>query len=54
MTRYKNPVMKQLADQQVRYAPQPVRLEQIQRAEELIGELSPRAERIGTKTSARS
>ncbi|MBC7815789.1 MAG: sigma-70 family RNA polymerase sigma factor [Planctomycetaceae bacterium] len=42
MTRYKNPVMKQLADQQVRYAPQPVRLEQMQRAEELIGELSPR------------
>lgn len=41
MTRYKNPVMKQLADQQVRYAPQPIRLEQIQRAEELIGELNP-------------
>ncbi|MFM9964165.1 MAG: sigma-70 family RNA polymerase sigma factor [Planctomycetaceae bacterium] len=41
MTRYKNPAMKQLADQQVRFAPQPIRLEQIQRAEELIGELSP-------------
>jgi len=41
MTRYKNPAMKQLADQQVRYAPQPVRLEQIQRAEELIDVLQP-------------
>lgn len=41
MTRYKNPAMKQLADQQVRYAPQPVRLEQMQRAEELIDELKP-------------
>lgn len=41
MTRYKNPAMKQLADQQVRYAPQPVRLEQMQRAEELIDELQP-------------
>ena len=41
MTRYKNPAMKQLADQQVRYAPHPVRLEQMQRAEELIGELQP-------------
>ena len=39
MTRYKNPAMKQLADQQVRYAPQAVRLEQIQRAEQLIDEL---------------
>jgi RNA polymerase sigma factor (sigma-70 family) len=42
MTRYKNPAMKQLADQQVRYAPQPVRLEQMQRAEELIEVLNPR------------
>lgn len=42
MTRYKNPAMKQLADQQVRYAPQPVRLEQMQRAEVLIDELNPR------------
>ena len=41
MAGYKNPAMKQLADQQVRYAPQPVRLEQMQRAEELIDELQP-------------
>ena len=41
MTRYKNPAMKQLADQQVRYAPQTIRLEQMQRAEELIEELQP-------------
>ncbi len=44
MTRYNNPAMKQLADQQMRYAPRPVRLEQIDRAERLIEELDPRTE----------
>lgn len=43
MTRYKNPVMKQLADQQMRYVPPTVRLEQIDRAERLIEEISDEA-----------
>lgn len=34
-SRYRNPAMKQLADQQVRFAPVPVRMEQVDRAEEL-------------------
>jgi hypothetical protein len=34
-SRYHNPAMKQLADQQVRFAPVPVRMEQVDRAEEL-------------------
>lgn len=33
--RYRNPAMKQLADQQLRFAPVPVRMEQVGRAEEL-------------------
>ena len=33
--RYRNPAMKQLADQQLRFAPVPVRMEQVNRAEEL-------------------
>lgn len=33
--RYRNPAMKQLADQQLRFAPVPVRMEQVARAEEL-------------------
>ncbi len=39
MATYANPVIKQLKDQQVRYAPKKVRLEQIQRAEKLLAEL---------------
>ena len=34
-SRYHNPAMKQLADQQVRFAPVPVRMQQVDRAEEL-------------------
>ncbi|MCX7418704.1 MAG: sigma-70 family RNA polymerase sigma factor [Planctomycetia bacterium] len=41
MTRYKNPVLKQLTDQQVRFTPGAVRLEQIERAERLIEEITP-------------
>ena len=36
MTRYHNPAMKQLADQQVRYAPVDVRIEQMDKAERLV------------------
>ncbi len=39
MTRYLNPAMKQLTDQQVRYAPREVRLQQIERAEKLLSEI---------------
>jgi RNA polymerase sigma factor (sigma-70 family) len=38
-TRYRNPAIKQLADQQVRFSPVPVRVEQIERAEELLLEI---------------
>lgn len=41
MARYCNPAMRQLVDQQVRYAPRDVRIGQIERAESLIGELDP-------------
>ncbi len=41
MARYKNPAIKQLADQQVRFSPSAVRLEQIERAERLIEEITP-------------
>jgi len=41
MSRYCNPVMKQLTDQQVRYAPREVRLTQIGRAERLVEEIDP-------------
>ena len=41
MTRYKNPIIKQLADQQVRFTPTAIRLEQIDRAELLIEEIRP-------------
>jgi len=37
--RYKNPAVKQLADQQVRFSPVPVRVEQIERAERLLVEV---------------
>lgn len=36
MSKYRNPVLKQLKDQQVRYAPRDVRLEQIERTEDLL------------------
>ena len=36
MSRYHNPALKQLADQQVRYAPVDKRLEQMDRAEEVL------------------
>jgi RNA polymerase sigma factor (sigma-70 family) len=39
MTRYHNPAMKQLADQQVRYAPLDVRIEQMDKAERILSEL---------------
>jgi RNA polymerase sigma factor (sigma-70 family) len=41
MTRYHNPAMKQLTDQQVRYAPLDVRVEQMDKAERLLSELDP-------------
>jgi len=40
MSQYMNPAMKQLADQQVRYAPRDVRLAQIERAEEMVSDLN--------------
>lgn len=40
-TRYNNPAIKQLADQQVRYAPAEVRLQQVDRAERLLAEIDP-------------
>src|SRR5262245_46630064 len=41
MSRYNNPVIKQLTDQQVRYAPVDVRVEQVDKAEQLLLELDP-------------
>ncbi|MBM84001.1 MAG: RNA polymerase subunit sigma-70 [Planctomycetaceae bacterium] len=41
MASYFNPAMKQLTDQQVRYAPVKVRLEQIGKAEKLLEKLDP-------------
>lgn len=41
-TRYRNPAIKQLADQQVRFSPVPVRLEQIERAEAFLLEVDRR------------
>ena len=35
---YKTPLLKQLCDQQVRFAPREKKLQQIERAERLIGE----------------
>ena len=40
--RYHNPAIKQLTDQQVRFSPVPVRMEQIERAEEFLVEIQPR------------
>ena len=44
---YRHPAMKQLKDQQTRYAPRERRLEQVQRAEQLLGEIEG-AKRIHT------
>ena len=41
MSEFKHPALKQLTDQQVRFAPPPKRQEQIVRAEKLIGEIDP-------------
>ena len=41
MTKYRNPAMKQLKDQQVKYAPVDVRLEQMDHAERLLHDLDP-------------
>ena len=38
---YYSPSMKQLRDQQVRYAPRERKLQQIQRAEQLLAEIDP-------------
>lgn len=42
MSNYRNPALRQLRDQQIRYAPREVRLKQLERAERLLGELDPR------------
>ena len=39
MSRYSNPAIKELKDQQVRYTPREVRIEQIERAERLLEEI---------------
>ncbi|MBI5759278.1 MAG: sigma-70 family RNA polymerase sigma factor [Planctomycetales bacterium] len=44
MAHYKNPAIRQLKDQQVRYAPLDVRLEQTKQAERLLNELDPSQE----------
>ena len=41
-TDYRSPIISQLRDQQIRYAPRAKKLEQINRAEKLLGELQPR------------
>ncbi len=38
-SKYRNPIMRQLRDQQVRYAPRPRKIEQVNRAERLLSEL---------------
>lgn len=42
-SRYRNPAIRQLAEQQVRYTPIDVRLEQMDKAERLLHELDPKA-----------
>jgi RNA polymerase primary sigma factor len=42
MNRYRNPALKLLRDQQIRFAPRDVRLKQVDRAEQLLAELDPR------------
>ncbi|HWA99128.1 MAG TPA: helix-turn-helix domain-containing protein, partial [Pirellulales bacterium] len=41
-TDYQTPVLRQLRDQQVRFAPRDKKIEQVNRAERLIGELDPK------------
>ena len=41
MSEFKNPALKQLTDQQVRFAPPARRLEQLARAERLLAEIEP-------------
>ncbi len=41
MSKYQNPAMRQLKDQQVKYAPVDVRLDQMDQAEQLVHELDP-------------
>ncbi|MFV1963817.1 MAG: sigma-70 family RNA polymerase sigma factor [Pirellulaceae bacterium] len=38
---YRNPILQQLRDQQVRFAPREKKVEQINRAEQLLGEIEP-------------
>ena len=38
---YRSPVIRQLRDQQVRFAPRTKKLEQVERAEQLLGEIDP-------------
>ena len=40
-TDYRNPALRQLRDQQVRFAPREKKLEQVAQAEKLLGELDP-------------
>lgn len=42
MSKYQNPALRQLRDQQMRYAPRDVRLKQMERAEQFLSELDPR------------
>ncbi len=42
MSTYQNPALRQLRDQQMRYAPRDVRIQQMERAEQFLGELDPR------------
>jgi RNA polymerase sigma factor (sigma-70 family) len=44
MANYKNPALRQLKDQQVRFAPLDLRLQQIERAEKLLQEIRPETE----------
>ena len=39
---YRNPILRQLRDQQVRFAPREKRMEQIDRCEDLLREIDPR------------
>jgi len=41
VTAFKQPALKQLTDQQVRFAPPARRLEQLARAQRLLGEIEP-------------
>ncbi len=43
-TRYHNPAMRKLAEQQIRYTPRDVRMKQVDRAEELLREIDPQEE----------